>query len=93
MCAGCTDDYRAHWRQKMHRLRGHTDRELGDAAVTRVRLRMLRERGWTITALAGAVGCNRQTIRWTLRGDDRRVSARVRSGVERLWVGEFRGAA
>lgn len=92
-CPGCTDDYRAHWRKKMHRLRGHTDRELDDASVTRVRLRMLHERGWTITALADAVGCQRQTIRWTLRGDERRVSARVRGAVERLWVDELRGAA
>lgn len=68
---------------KHQRLYGYNDRGLADAERTRVQLRLLRDQGWTVAALAREVGCNRQTIRWTLR-EDRRVSARIRVAVDRL---------
>lgn len=87
-CPGCVAAYRAHWRAKQQRLHGYTDRGLDDAATTRAQLAMLRENGWTVAGLARAAGCTRQTIRWTL-AEERRVSARIRDAVDRLWRSEL----
>lgn len=87
-CDGCVQDYRTHWRRKMHRLRGYSDRGLGDADATRAQLRMLVEAGMPRAEIARTVGCHRKTIEWTLLAD-RRVSARVRRAVDRLWRETF----
>ena len=90
-CDGCVADYRRHWRAKMHRLYGYTDRGLEPGDMTAVKLRMLLDAGWSQTAIAAEVGCNRHVVGWIIRGEQRRVSARIRSRVDRLWRGALRG--
>ena len=88
-CAGCETAYRAYWRRKMHALRGYSDRGLGDALPTQAQIRSLLDRGWSRAEIARRVGCHRKVIEWTAAGRERRVSERVRRGVDGLWRREL----